>query len=227
MNDVGKRLKAIREERGMTQSGLAKEIGVQQSTINDIESGKTKRSKYLLTIAGVLNVDPDWLASGVGDIRGMGVEVVNQGAPLPLFDMHRLVDIAQSKSFDYPVVSMLYRCPGKHSNKAFTTVLHQDREDLKAGSVLFIEPVSEYKNGDCVISVFPDSKMVDLRMFVSDGTTTYLKSLDVDLDPSVRLKEFSYECVGGGELFLPQRKSKSLPKAIILGRLVFVVRTYD
>ncbi len=224
---VGDRLKNIREEQNLTQSALAKKIGVQQSTINDIESGKTKRSKYLLAIAGELSVDPDWLASGIGDIRGMGVEVVQQGAALPVYDMHRLVDIAQNNNFDYPAVTMLYRCPVKHSKHAFTTILNHNREELKAGSILFVDPVSQFKNGDCVITVFPEGHMVDVRMLVSDGDRAYLKSLDTDLDPSLRLKEFSYECVGGGQLLLPHRKNNDLPKAIILGRLIFVGRVFN
>jgi DNA-binding XRE family transcriptional regulator len=46
-----------RKERGLSQEQLARHIGVRQNTIAAIESGATKKSKYLPDIARVLEVD--------------------------------------------------------------------------------------------------------------------------------------------------------------------------
>jgi transcriptional regulator with XRE-family HTH domain len=47
----------FRKERGLSQEQLARRIGVRQNTIAAIESGTTKKSKYLPDIARVLQVD--------------------------------------------------------------------------------------------------------------------------------------------------------------------------
>jgi transcriptional regulator with XRE-family HTH domain len=53
---IAENLQRIRHARGMSQAGLAGEIGVRQNTIAAIEAGTTKKSKYLPDIARVLQV---------------------------------------------------------------------------------------------------------------------------------------------------------------------------
>lgn len=58
-------MRQIRESRGMTQSELAKETGIPQSVISDIESGKTKNPRIdtMEAIARVLGVKLEELRS--------------------------------------------------------------------------------------------------------------------------------------------------------------------
>lgn len=221
MSSLGDRLKSAREDRGVSQAGLAKAIGARQSSINDIEAGRIKTSTYLLKIANHLNVDPHWLETGVGSIRGVGVEIVNQGATLPLFDWDTVVQCALDNNFDKPVLDMTYRCPVAHSKRAFTTLLEHDRDRFPQGTVLFVDPVGNYKNGDYVVVVFPDSGMMDFCQLVSDGISTYLKSLDPSIDPALRNREVRFDMVEGGEMSLPQTKQKDAPLSLLVGRVIF------
>ena len=62
------RIKAIREERGMTQEVLAEKSGVSRGTICALESGQevSTTTKTLLRIATALGVDFDALYSASG-----------------------------------------------------------------------------------------------------------------------------------------------------------------
>lgn len=65
---IGERLRQIRKAKGMTQAQLAKEIGVAQSTIAEIERGMSRsaNAQNLLRIAAVLETNPEWLLTGKG-----------------------------------------------------------------------------------------------------------------------------------------------------------------
>lgn len=71
-------LAKIRKERGLSQKALAAMIGVRQNTIAAIETGATKKTRYLADIARALSVDIADLDSdlagpgqGAGAVRGM------------------------------------------------------------------------------------------------------------------------------------------------------------
>ncbi|WP_066018550.1 helix-turn-helix transcriptional regulator [Endozoicomonas atrinae] len=227
MSTLGARLKSVRKERGISQAKLAEAVGSRQSSINDIESGRNKSSTYLVKIAEFLNVDPSWLETGHGEIRGVGVEVVKQGAPLPLFDWKTIVEIARDGRFNKPPLDVLYRCPIKHSEKAYTTVLHQHLEGIAKGSVLFLDAVGHYNNGDIVMVAWPGSNMADLRRLVSNGSRTFLKSLDTSFDAELAMSECRLTCVAGGQINVAQSSDDSLPEAILVGRLFFVGIRFD
>jgi transcriptional regulator with XRE-family HTH domain len=64
---LGGRLWRAREAVGLTESALAKAIGVKRETLRAWESDRSEpRANRLVTIAGLLNVSPTWLLHGVG-----------------------------------------------------------------------------------------------------------------------------------------------------------------
>ena len=58
------RLLLARESTPLSQADLARLIGAQQTSISQIESGKTRRTSYLVEIARACKVDINWLAFG-------------------------------------------------------------------------------------------------------------------------------------------------------------------
>jgi transcriptional regulator with XRE-family HTH domain len=69
MNETfAERLRRLREEHGLTISGLALEIGVSEGAIRQIESGSVKSTSFSigLKLAHRLGVDPFYLALGEG-----------------------------------------------------------------------------------------------------------------------------------------------------------------
>ena len=66
MNITGKRVKAIRERMGITQTELARRTGLTPATISQYESGKrTMSSRSVPKLAAVLNVTSDYLLGNV------------------------------------------------------------------------------------------------------------------------------------------------------------------
>ena len=67
--EIGRRFKRFREALGKTQSQLAVELGIYQSTITNIEVGKTFPSiKYLHYFHRKYRLNTNWLLSDEGDI---------------------------------------------------------------------------------------------------------------------------------------------------------------
>jgi len=66
MQTLGTRLKAEREKRGWTQEVLARKAGIGDTTIADIETGRTRATTKLVDIAKALRVNPQWLQTGNG-----------------------------------------------------------------------------------------------------------------------------------------------------------------
>jgi phage repressor protein C with HTH and peptisase S24 domain len=83
------RLRSAREAAGLSQSALARAIGVKPQSIQALESGKARRTTHLLAIARILRVDPSWLESGNGALSrpagdaAPGREVAEDRVELP------------------------------------------------------------------------------------------------------------------------------------------------
>lgn len=58
METISQRLKQKRTELKMTQAQLAEKAGMKQQSIQQIESGETKRPRFLLELATALQCDP-------------------------------------------------------------------------------------------------------------------------------------------------------------------------
>lgn len=69
---IGARIKEARQFRGKTQKWLADEVGIKQSSVSAWEVCKTDPSTdNLSTIARVLQVNFEWLATGNGPMEGL------------------------------------------------------------------------------------------------------------------------------------------------------------
>jgi len=69
MNDFKDRLKLLRKSLGLSQSEMAKKLGVARSRISEFESGKTKpRDSFLRLIAHTFGVNYEWLKYGKGEM---------------------------------------------------------------------------------------------------------------------------------------------------------------
>ncbi len=219
---LGERLKLARKRKGMTQMTLAKRVGTSQSTINDIENGRHKSSRFLMSIADVLQVDARWLERGDGVLKGVSVEVVNQGGPLPLYDWDRIPDLLDDNC-SMPMVDALYRCPISHSDEAYTLQVLTDQYEghLSYGDVLFVDPVGSYSSNDLVVCVMTATRYVDLRLLVFDGASTYLKSINRNVPEERRLLSARLEAHLGGQLAFPVTNDPDAPPVALVGRVIF------
>lgn len=71
--DVGKRLKELREEMGMSQAEIAKKMGVARTTYLKWENGENKPSRKLNQLSQLFNVSVDYLLCR-SDIRKINLK---------------------------------------------------------------------------------------------------------------------------------------------------------
>ena len=62
------RLKHAMKAAGLTQKELAERAGVSQGLISKLVIGKAEESRKILAISHALNVTPDWLLYGTGEM---------------------------------------------------------------------------------------------------------------------------------------------------------------
>jgi phage repressor protein C with HTH and peptisase S24 domain len=62
------RIKTARQHAKLNQTELAERAGLTQTSISDLERGKSKATAFAAQIASVCGVSPMWLAEGVGDM---------------------------------------------------------------------------------------------------------------------------------------------------------------
>lgn len=63
---IGKRIKEVREEKGISQKDLANFVGIKQPTLSALESGKAKSTSNIASFAKKLGVNAYWLETGRG-----------------------------------------------------------------------------------------------------------------------------------------------------------------
>ena len=72
MNELGKRIVALRKDRDLNQTELATKAKISQPTLWAIESGKAKKPRWVTIVAlsgalsGALDVSPVYLSTGEG-----------------------------------------------------------------------------------------------------------------------------------------------------------------
>ncbi len=156
---MGDRLRLIRKELGFTQEMLASKMGIGKSALSMIETGRaalSERNKNILIQE--LNVNPDWLESGRGEIFNAPPEMTNtflhrtdhtvplQSVPLysiegtaglvPLF-----LDRDNQRPVDYIHIPNLPKCDG-----AIYIVGDSMYPLLKSGDIVLYKQVNDIEN---------------------------------------------------------------------------------
>lgn len=109
MNEIGERIKKIRESLGtngkkMSQSEFAKNIGIGATAIGNLEAGIRNPSERTISdICRVYNVNESWLRDGIGEM------FAPRTATEELTDF--FADIIHEDSFRRRLVTVLSRIP--------------------------------------------------------------------------------------------------------------------
>lgn len=105
MNEIGYRIKCIRKQNNHNQSEFAKNIGISQGNLSEIEIGNSNPSaETLISIKRTYHVNLNWLLTGDGFEEGevyanMNEKVLIEGYRLlDEFDKIELVEIIHLKN---------------------------------------------------------------------------------------------------------------------------------
>ena len=135
LKNIGKRMKLIRARLGMTQSGMANQIGISLSHYSKLEIGIGGMSRSLaFTICKIFDIDRDWFLEGKGaepptrmdiqQIKNTTVETVVEKHTLNIDDLEKIIDMVLSKR-----VNKLAKIVSKQTNipvmRALAILIHE------------------------------------------------------------------------------------------------------
>jgi SOS-response transcriptional repressor LexA len=143
MSDLGARIRRVLTEKHITQSQLARLVGVKQQTISYICSpdSPATTSRYATKIAQVLGVNPAWLQSGEGDQFDPMVRIELEGVLLSVVRIPLLA----------PAEVVAFIASGENKNKR---LMMTDSEIGEGSFAVEIEGESMspmFKQGDRVV----------------------------------------------------------------------------
>ncbi|KTC59079.1 LexA family protein [Pseudomonas savastanoi] len=189
------RLKAARRHAKLNQAELAVRAGITQTSISDLERGKSKATAHVAKIADVCGVHALWLSDGQGDmtaalrpIEPSNVEMVEQ----------------PSRMYRYPVVSWVAAGSWAEAVEPYPSGASDEYEisDYKAkgpafwltvkgdsmtattapsvpeGSQILVDTRADVRPGKLVIAKLADSNEATFKKLVEDGGLRYLKPLN-------------------------------------------------
>jgi transcriptional regulator with XRE-family HTH domain len=97
--DIGNRVKSLRKQKSLSQTELAKRLGIDQSLISYLESGKGMGSSHIASLALVLGVNAHWLETGQGspELNYVPPVVVNKTYCKEIEEAIRLMEAADDR----------------------------------------------------------------------------------------------------------------------------------
>jgi SOS-response transcriptional repressor LexA len=175
------RVSTLRKSLGLTQTELAKQIGVVQRQIAAYEGGESKpRDAVLLRLASALGTTPGWLASGDGqepNLRNFIPYTSVRQVPLltmgPFAD--RLEEALKSATTFHP-------CGIKVSDESFALKIVGESMSgsggfsFPAGCVVIFDPKVEPRQGSFVLYGYEDE--MTFKQYFSDLFQITLKALN-------------------------------------------------
>lgn len=136
--------KELRRKSGLSQSQLAKNIGVSPGNISDWESGKTKPGyTALASIARFFEVDAGYLL----ELPRAESAVLCDGIPLSVLEsdlvaMYRLLD-EQGKETAFDLVEMLYEKKTGLKGSVYSTYTDEEKGLKKSGPAIGEDSTAE------------------------------------------------------------------------------------
>lgn len=180
---ISDRLKAAREESGLTQGQLAVAAGVTQGTISNVESGLRKNPRELLAIAKALGVSPDWLKTGKGTTSNVISGPTIRGQ-VPLISWVRAGELCESHDNYAPGDAEHWLdCPVPHGPRTYCLELSGDSMDdgshdaYRDGDIIFVDPDASADPGRDVVVRTPENKTTFKRL-KEDQEGQYLLGLN-------------------------------------------------
>ena len=192
--NLSERIRAARQKAGLTQRELADKVGIAQTAISQLESGKTQRSTYLYQIAEACGVSTTWLVIGSGSMelsaeRRAAVEkdrqawkAIEDGVYGELENdddgFLRLPDVTPIKVWDdrtpldddeveVPFLREVELSAGSGRTvieRSNATTLRFGKRSLRAHSVQFDQAVCVLVSGNSMEPVLPDGSTVGVNL---------------------------------------------------------------
>ena len=173
--DIGSRIREARERYHITQSELAKKVGVSRIAVTQWESGSTKdlKPRNLMATARALGIDVNWLVYGKGTMRADRVYAINRVPVVPWSEAGRFEDaIREGGCTEYVDAAFA------PDIQLFSAIIPDDSMagEIPKGSTLVIDPGMTAEPNDYVVVRHLETGDVSCRQLIRDGGKLYLKA---------------------------------------------------
>lgn len=183
-----KRVAIARNAQGLTQSELAKKVGVVPRQIAAYEGGGAKpRANALQNLAASLGTTVEWLTNG----KGIGPDTSHIKRTITVREIPLLThDQAFSGNFDFDDfldgTSASDFIPGPPNASEYAFALRVQGDSMQSagtpsfpdGSIIVVDPLITPENGDFGIFNINSYESVVFKQFIIDQGNGYLRSLN-------------------------------------------------
>ncbi|HFQ5443035.1 TPA: LexA family protein [Vibrio vulnificus] len=184
MKTLSERLNHAMRLTGVTQSELARRIGIKQQSVSQICSGKSVRSRYTMQIAEALCISANWLATGSGDI--WITDDANIKGRIPLINWVQAGNWTEiAEGFAQEDAEEWREVTGKAHGGCFALRVKGDsmenpsgKKSIPEGAVIVVDPEMSYSSGSLVVARLEASIEATFKQLVIDGDQRYLKPLN-------------------------------------------------
>lgn len=185
---LGERLKIARLEKGITQTELAKCVGVSQAAIAGLELRESKQSGYTSQIAECLNINVQWLATGTGPM--------NKPEPTPVITIPliRWSDIDEGSRAD-PISTIPWHTGNNNVSQVFALEISgvSMEPEFHDGDCIVVDPDRTPSHNDFVIINTGEEPM--LRQYIKEGGRTFARALNPAWQP--QLEQIASDGIAG------------------------------
>jgi len=186
MKTLSERIKAQRTSLKLTQSDVAKKIGIARVSYTQWELGETNpKGENLLKLAQTLHCTPDWLVSGKG--RPDDIHDNTEAAPrlkglVPVINEVQAGAWTEIKTgFDEDANEWI---PTIHANSRYAFALRvmgdsmlnpHEKRSLSEGMIVVVDPEKQAKHRSIVVARLENSEKATIKELVLDGDNRYLR----------------------------------------------------
>lgn len=196
--NTSERLKLAREEAGYTQETLAARLGVKQQSVQQWESGKTRRPKCINELASLFGVSVDYILNGKEDISEL---VSPLAARCPLIDWEAAKEWPSNKEslkkqdkLGYPANRVVIKS-NCYMLKMDDDAMYNKHtgEGLPKDKYVIVDPSKPVENKNYVVARVRDFPRLICRQFSHDGIHKRLMPMDIftykpiDLTPDIEI----------------------------------------
>lgn len=185
--NYSQRIKAARSHAGLTQSELARLVGIDQTSISNLERGKSQGSSHTASIAKACGVSAIWLEAGLGEMTS-DYAIIDRPTPsnaqavgpFNIWDHETPLD--ESEIY----LPFLKEAPGTPDNPRHTVVLASDhkirfdRQILKRQGINTEDAVCATVVGNNMEPIMPDGSTVAIDMANTDVIDGKIYAIDHD-----------------------------------------------
>lgn len=198
------RLKQARKQAKLTQAQVAAAVKITQPAYSGLETGESSNTSFMVQIAAVLGVNPNWLATGEGSmiLNGIAQELPNYSftdsdrwplGKVPLISSIQAGAWCEAvDNFQPGDAEEWLPAPAKHGPHAYALrVTGTSMEPrLREGEIVVVDPDREPESGSIVVARKAENKEVTLKQLIREGGETYLKALNPHWpEPIIRISE--------------------------------------